>query len=220
MIMKFQVISVGASRSFPKGDKFYECAVAKADAVVIVGPRAGNQMRKIIDPSRHEVVLVELETECLGEYTGESRGQEGSNIVGFARFRLGKDEPTPLVELVRQPRTSDKAIVAAEEVFASQSLTTVVCHDFPGRILNRLVRPYYNEVLKRLDEELATAEDLDATLKLGLGYPEGPVELLERTGLADHFDVSQALYEALGDRAFLPARRAQVAKRRSEKREN
>jgi 3-hydroxybutyryl-CoA dehydrogenase len=55
---------------------------------------------------------------------------------------------------------------------------------------------------------------MDTTLKLGLGYPEGPVALLERTGLAAHFDVTQALYEALGDAAYAPARRARVAKQR------
>jgi len=59
------------------------------------------------------------------------------------------------------------------------------------------------------------ADDMDTTLKLGLGYPEGPIALLERTGLAAHFDVSQALYEALGDAAYAPARRARVAKERA-----
>jgi 3-hydroxybutyryl-CoA dehydrogenase len=55
---------------------------------------------------------------------------------------------------------------------------------------------------------------MDATLRLGLGYPEGPIALLQRTGLAAHFDVAQALYEALGDAAYAPARRARVAKQR------
>jgi 3-hydroxybutyryl-CoA dehydrogenase len=56
---------------------------------------------------------------------------------------------------------------------------------------------------------------MDTTLRLGLGYPEGPIALLERTGLAAHFDVTQALYEALGDPAYAAARRARVAKMRS-----
>jgi 3-hydroxybutyryl-CoA dehydrogenase len=84
----------------------------------------------------------------------------------------------------------------------------------PGRIIDRLVRPYYNAALRRLDEGLATAADMDTTLKLGLGYPEGPIALLERSGLGHHFDVTQALYEATGDSAYAPARRARVAKQR------
>ena len=55
---------------------------------------------------------------------------------------------------------------------------------------------------------------MDKTLCLGLGYPEGPISLLERTGLAEHFDVTQALYQALGQEPYAPARRAQVAKAR------
>jgi 3-hydroxybutyryl-CoA dehydrogenase len=47
-----------------------------------------------------------------------------------------------------------------------------------------------------------------------LGYPEGPIALLERSGLAHHFDVTAALFEAYGEPAFAPARRARVAKQR------
>jgi 3-hydroxybutyryl-CoA dehydrogenase len=159
-------------------------------------------------------VAVELGTECLGVHTGEQGGQEGSNVVGFARFRLGDAEPTGLVELVRQPNTAPAAVAAAREVLESVGLTVVVCADFPGRIIDRLVRPYYNAALRRLDEGLASAQDMDTTLRLGLGYPEGPIALLDRTGLADHHDVSQALYQQLGDPAYIPARRAHVAKAR------
>jgi 3-hydroxybutyryl-CoA dehydrogenase len=90
-----------------------------------------------------------------------------------------------------------------------------VCEDFPGRIVNRLLRPYFNAALRRLDEKLATADDLDRTLCMGLGYPEGPIALLDRTGLAEHFDVTQALYEALGQEPYAPARAARVARERA-----
>ncbi|HYG42454.1 MAG TPA: 3-hydroxyacyl-CoA dehydrogenase family protein, partial [Bordetella sp.] len=126
-------------------------------------------------------------------------------------FRLGDDPPTALVELVRKPYTDAAALQAARAVFESAGLTVAVCNDFPGRILNRLVRPYYNAALRRLDEGLATAADMDKTLCLGLGYPEGPISLLKRTGLHHHYRVSQALYQALGQEPYAPARRAQVA---------
>jgi 3-hydroxybutyryl-CoA dehydrogenase len=66
--------------------------------------------------------------------------------------------------------------------------------------------------LQALDDGLASAEDLDLTVRLGLGFPEGPIALLESNGLAEHYDVSRALYEADGDPSFFPARRALVAK--------
>ena len=130
---------------------------------------------------------------------------------------LFQRHPTPLVELVRQPGTSPAALTAAREVFEAAGLKVAVCGDFPGRIVNRLIRPYFNDTLRRLDEGLATAADLDKTLCLGLGYPEGPIKLLERTGLAEHHDVSEALHVALGQEPYLPARRAQVAKQRTER---
>ena len=95
-------------------------------------------------------------------------------------------------------------------------MKVAVCGDFPGRIVNRLIRPYLNAALRRLDEKLASAQDMDKTLCLGLGYPEGPISLLTRTGLAEHFDVTQALYLALGQEAYAPAHRAQVAKARAQ----
>jgi len=184
------------------------------EVVIIIGAEAGKMISEYKDRERKIAILIELGTECLGAHTGERRGEEGSNVLGFARFRLGGGEPSKLVEVVRQPRTPESAVAAARQVFESAGLQVAVCNDFAGRIVDRLVRPYYNAALRRLDEGLASAADLDATLKLGLGYPEGPIELLERTGLAHHCDVTQALFEAYGEAAYAPARRARVAKQR------
>jgi 3-hydroxybutyryl-CoA dehydrogenase len=211
----YEVIDTGNSRSFPGPHAFLEKAEREGDAVVIIGEHVGRALQTLASAERKTAVLIELGTECLGVHTGERRGNEGSNVLGFARFRLGSAEPTALVEVVRQPRTSQSAIAAATEIFEAAGLQVSVCGDFDGRIVDRLVRPYFNAALRRLDEGLATADDLDTTLRLGLGYPEGPISLLERTGLEHHYDVSRALFEALGDPAYAPARRARVAKARS-----
>lgn len=213
--MNYTIIDTGASRSFPAAHPFLQNTSRQGGVVVILGARVDEALKGLGDVSGKAAVLIELGTECLGVHTGEGRGEEGSNVLGFARFRLGGAEPSNLVELVRQPRTPESAIAAAREVFESAGLKVAVCGDFPGRILDRLVRPYYNAALRRLDEGLATAGDMDLTLRLGLGYPEGPIGLLERTGLAHHYDVTQGLYEALGEAAYAPARRARVAKQRS-----
>lgn len=212
--MKYQVIQAGESRSFPGGHTLISGGDSSGEIVVITGGGAGDAFRFLPEPGKYLAVVLELGTECLGTYTGESRGEEGSNVLGFARFRLGDAPPSDSVELVRQPRTAQAAIDAARAVFEQHGLKVALCGDFAGRILDRLIRPYYNAALRRLDEGLATASDMDTTLKLGLGYPEGPIELLERTGLAHHYDVTQALYEAYGDSAYAPARRARVAKQR------
>lgn len=215
----YRIVRAGDSRSFPAAHAFVDAAAPDGDGLVLLGERAGAEFAALKDAARHAFVAIELGNECLGVHTGESRGTEGSNVVGFARFRLGRADPTPLVELVRQPGTSEAALAAARAAFEASGLVVAVCNDFPGRIVDRLIRPYFNATLRRLDEKLASADDLDKTLCLGLGYPEGPIALLERTGLDCHHDVTLALYQALGQDAYAPARRAQVAKRRVSMRE-
>jgi len=165
----------------------------------VIGDRIEEALVRLGDRSGYKAVVIELGTQCLGVYTGEARGEEGSNMLGFARFRLGDDAPSNLVELVRQSATPQSALDAAKQVFESAGLQVAVCKDVPGPDHRPLIRPYYNAALRRLDEGLATASDMDTTLKLGLGYPEGPITLLERSGLHHHFDVTEALFEAYGD---------------------
>jgi len=212
--MKYQLIRAGESRSFPDAHELIAGAEPQGDLVIIIGAQAGEALEQLADRAGKTAILIELGNECLGVHTGERDGQEGSNVLGFARFRLGQTAPTELVELVKQSRTPDAAITAAKQVLETTGLQVAVCNDFTGRIVDRLVRPYYNAALTRLDEGLATAADLDTTLKLGLGYPEGPIALLDRTGLAHHHDVTRALFEAYGDSAYAPARRARIARQR------
>ncbi len=215
MSTTYRVVSAGESRSFPTKHAFLDQAEAMGASRVFIGAGAGKAFACADDLDDCPFVAIELGTECLGVHTGEYQGEEGSNVLGFARFRLGRADPSPLVELVRQPKTSESAISAAKSAFEAAGLKVAVCADFPGRIVDRLIRPYLNAALRRLDEKLASAEDLDKTLCLGLGYPEGPIALLERTGLAEHHDVTQALHQAFGQEAYAPARRAQVTKARA-----
>jgi 3-hydroxybutyryl-CoA dehydrogenase len=212
--MQYTVLDTGNSRSFAADHPLLKHAAREGEVVVIIGGDGGNAFRALSNCRAKRAVLIELGAECLGVHTGEERGMEGSNVLGFARFRLGDAPPSNLIELVRQPGSADSAIAAAREVFEAAGLQVAVCYDFAGRIVDRLVRPYYNAALRRLDEGLATADDLDTTLKLGLGYPEGPIALLERSGLHHHYDATQTLFEAYGDLSYAPARRAQVAKQR------
>jgi len=208
--VSYSIIAKGESRSFPKGDAFLAGAAEHADVVIYLGASV------VADDSK-AAILVELGTESLGVHTGEASGEEGSNVLGFARYRNGSDAPSKLVELVRQPRTKDSAIAAARAVLEGAGLTVVVCSDQPGRIIDRLVRPKYNAALRFLDEGLATAKDMDLTCRLGLGYPDGPIERVERGGLAYHHDVTKALFDVSGAVAYAPARRAIVAKQREAK---
>ncbi|MHA6730219.1 3-hydroxyacyl-CoA dehydrogenase NAD-binding domain-containing protein [Devosia sp. A369] len=205
---QFSILRAAESRSFPKGDAFPEGA-AKKDAAVTIHLGGG-----YVPDSSRTAILVELDTECLGVHTGEDMGREGSNAVGFARYRNGDDAPSNLIELVRQPNTQAEALAAARAIFEVAGFDVVVCSDQAGRIVDRLVRPKYNDALRFLDEGLASAIDMDKTCRMGLGYPDGPIERVVRGGLARHHDVTRAIYDMTGQPGYAPARRAVVAKGR------
>src|SRR5438105_4786106 len=108
--MSYKIVIAGQSRSFPDTHPFLDGAAAEGDGIVYLGEGAGDAFAGKPANSSASFVAIELGTECLGVYTGENAGKEGSNVVGFARFRLGDAPPSNLIELVRQPGTSSSAI--------------------------------------------------------------------------------------------------------------
>ena len=205
------IVVHGPSRSFQDGDPFLEQAVSRGTVEVHLGVGA---RQEVPESDGFACTLIELDLECLGVHTGESGGREGDRRVGFCRWQVGDRDPSGLIELVTQPGTHPDALAAARGLFVNCGLTTSVCRDAAGRILDRLLRPYFNDALRGLDQGLASAADLDKTVRLGLGYPEGPIALLERVGMVRQHDASRALFEAHGLRSFAPARRAIVASER------
>jgi 3-hydroxybutyryl-CoA dehydrogenase len=179
----------------------------QADIVLYSGVQFTPESRKV-------AILIELGGECLGEHLNED-DPDVKNVLGFARYRNGGDPPSRLVELVRHPKADEAAIAAARDLFAAAGLEVSLCNDQAGRIINRLVVPKYNAALRFLDEGLATQTDMDLTCKLGLGYPDGPIERVVRGGLAPYYRVSKELFDAFGTPAFAPPRRARIAFKQS-----
>jgi 3-hydroxybutyryl-CoA dehydrogenase len=213
--MKIRVMQQGTSRSFPTPHPLLERGGDPCEGLLLLGSGAGELLARLQQGESYPFIAIELDHECLGVHSGEVDHPLLRRLVGFARFRQGRLPPSDLVELVRKPFTAAEACAAAKAAFEESGLKVAVCNDFPGRIVNRLIRPVYNAVLRRLDEGLASAGDLDKTLRLGLGYPEGIVDLLERAGLEAHYEDAAALYAALGEIGYLPARRARVAYQRA-----
>jgi len=159
-----------------------------------------------------KLILIELGEECLSEHVGE----DGiANVLGFARYRNGNDPASSLVEVVRQDIHDEETVTLARAFFEGLGLRAAVSADQVGRIISRLVVPKYNSALRLLDEGLASQKDMDLTCKLGLGYPDGPIERVVRGGLEHHYLRSQALFEVYPSQSTAPARRAVVAYRRA-----
>ncbi|OLC58022.1 MAG: 3-hydroxybutyryl-CoA dehydrogenase [Chloroflexi bacterium 13_1_40CM_4_68_4] len=100
-----------------------------------------------------------------------------------------------LVEIVRAITTSDETIATLREFTSKIGKTGVVCKDTPGFIVNRLLIPYLNAAIRALEEGVATPEEIDEAVKLGLGYPMGPFTLLDYVGLDTQYHASNVLYD-------------------------
>ena len=103
----------------------------------------------------------------------------------------------PLVEIVRAQLTSDDAFEQAYALGEKLGKHPIRCNDTPGFVVNRVLIPLLNDCVRVLDEARVTAEDLDAGMKHGAGWPMGPCELLDLVGIDIHVHASEALYDKL-----------------------
>jgi 3-hydroxybutyryl-CoA dehydrogenase len=110
-----------------------------------------------------------------------------------------------LVEVVKTVRTSEETADAVLALSAKLGKHSVVCPDRAGFIVNALLFPYLNDAVKMLESGYATAEDIDAAMKLGCGHPMGPFALMDIVGLDVTFQISQTLYREFREPGYAPA---------------
>lgn len=125
-----------------------------------------------------------------------------------ARFAgLHFSNPAPLmsvVEVVRALQSAPDVIDRLAAFTEDIGKHPVVVKDRPGFLVNHLLIPYLNDVIQEYDNELASAEDIDTAMRLGLGYKLGPLELLDLIGLDVHQHAAQSAYDATLDPRFAP----------------
>jgi 3-hydroxybutyryl-CoA dehydrogenase len=111
-----------------------------------------------------------------------------------------------LVEMSPGIRTSDESFAAAWAFCEAMGQTPVRTKDNPGFILNYFLVPFNNDAIRLVEAGVAAPADIDRAIKTGLGYPLGPLELLDLVGLDTHLLVAEALYASTHDpRAAPPA---------------
>ena len=121
-------------------------------------------------------------------------------VVGMHFFN-----PVPvmaLLELVRGILTSDETLATVREVGESMGKTPVVAKDSPGFIVNRLLIPFLLDAIRMYESGLASKEDIDTGVKLGLNHPMGPLTLADFVGLDTTLFVADVLYDEYGDPNF------------------
>jgi 3-hydroxybutyryl-CoA dehydrogenase len=109
-----------------------------------------------------------------------------------------------LVELIKGVATSDETFEAARSVALKMDKTPVTVQDFPGFCGNRILFPMLNEAFYCLMEGVASAEDIDTVMKLGMNHPMGPLALADLIGLDTCLSILEVLYEGFGDPKYRP----------------
>ncbi|MGY1739928.1 MULTISPECIES: 3-hydroxyacyl-CoA dehydrogenase family protein [unclassified Blastococcus] len=126
-----------------------------------------------------------------------------ADVVGLHFFN-----PAPVMKLVEVVSTiSTAADVTATAYAVCEKLRKhpVSCADRAGFIVNALLFPYLNDAVKMLEAHYATADDIDAAMKVGCGYPMGPFELLDVVGLDVSLAIERELYTEFREPGFAPA---------------
>ncbi len=111
-----------------------------------------------------------------------------------------------LIEMSPGLRTSDETFNAAWDFAKALGQIPVKTKDNPGFILNYFLVPFNNDAIRLVEAGVAAPADIDRAIKVGLGYPMGPLELLDLVGLDTHLLVAEALYSSTHEpRAAVPA---------------
>ncbi len=111
-----------------------------------------------------------------------------------------------LIEMSPGLRTSDDTFQTAWDFAKAMGQIPVKTKDNPGFILNYFLVPFNNDAIRLVEAGVAAPADIDRAIKTGLGYPMGPLELLDLVGLDTHLLVAEALYSSTHEpRAAVPA---------------
>ena len=124
------------------------------------------------------------------------------NVIGMHFMK-----PAPvmkLVEVIRGQKTSEATFHTVAGWVEKLGKTMAVSQDYPGFIVNRVLVPMLNEAIFALFEGVATAEDIDKSVQLGLNHPMGPLALADFIGLDTLLSICNVLYEGFKDPKYRP----------------
>jgi len=151
------------------------------------------ELDRILPP--HAILASNTSSLCITEMASVTR--RGDKVLGIHFFN--PVPVMPLIEFVRTILTSDETMAIAHQFGASLGKTMVTARDTPGFIVNRLLIPYLLDAIRLYEEGLASREDIDTAIKLGLNHPLGPLTLLDFIGLDTCLFIADAMFEEYKD---------------------
>ncbi len=122
-------------------------------------------------------------------------------VVGLHFFN-----PAPVMQLIEVVRGEDTSAATVEEALelarALGKEPVLVQKDTPGFVVNRVLMPLFIEAIRILEEGIASREDIDRAVKLGLNHPMGPLTLADLTGLDVDLNVMDYMFDEMKDARF------------------
>jgi len=109
-----------------------------------------------------------------------------------------------LIEIIRGYSTSDETFKTIKELSHKLDKIPVEVFDYPGFISNRILLPMINEAIFALMESVASKEDIDTVMKLGMNHPMGPLSLADFIGLDVCLAIMEVLYNGYNDSKYRP----------------
>jgi len=175
-------------------------AIAAADFVVEAVPEKIEIKRAVLgeaDGILRPEVIIASNTSSISMTALAALTKRPDRFVGMHFMN-----PVPvmmLVEVIRALQTSDETFDTTMELARKLEKKPVPVNDAPGFVSNRVLMPLINEAAYCVMECVATAEAVDAVMKLGMNHPMGPLELADFIGLDVCVDIMHVLQEGLGD---------------------
>lgn len=149
-----------------------------------------------------EEAIIATNTSSLSITEIASATNRPDKIIGMHFFN-----PVPvmkLVEVINGIATSDETKETIMELSKNVGKTPVVVEEAPGFVVNRILVPMINEAIGILADGVASAEDIDAAMKLGANHPIGPLALADLIGNDVNLAIMEVLYEEFGDSKYRP----------------
>lgn len=182
-----------------------QAAVANADLVVEAATENTNLKLKIfadIDAAAPAKTILATNTSSISITKIAAATKRPEKVIGMHFMN-----PVPvmqLVEIINGYATHDATTHTIMELSRQLGKTPVKVNDYPGFVANRILMPMINEAIYTLYEGVASKEDIDTVMRLGMAHPMGPLALADFIGLDVCLSILRVLYEGFGNPKYAP----------------